>query len=58
MKSPFRLPKNGASFDTLYAALKDGLKKPRIGVTQGGSSRRDRGARVAATTAEVKQPKS
>jgi hypothetical protein len=36
-------------FDTFDAALKDGLKQPYIGVTQGGSSR-SRGARVAATS--------
>lgn len=36
--------------DTLHQALKDGLKNPYIGVTQGGSSRKNSGAKVAATS--------
>lgn len=40
--------------DTLRQAQKDGLKRPYIGVTQGGSSRKYSGARVAATDASVK----
>lgn len=57
MKNPFKLNKPRLKFDTLHVALKDSLKQPYIGVTQGGSSRVDKGARVAATTAEEKQPK-
>jgi hypothetical protein len=55
MKNPFRLPRPRNSFDTMAAALKESLKQPYIGVTQGGSSRKNGGARVAATKAEVKQ---
>jgi len=43
--------------DTLAQAQKDSLKQPYIGVTQGGSSRKNSGARVAATDASVKQRK-
>jgi hypothetical protein len=43
--------------DTLHRCLKDGLKQPYIGVTQGGSSRKNSGARVAATDASVKPRK-
>ncbi len=46
--------KQRQNFDTMHRALKDSLKKPYIGVTQGGSSRKDSGCRVAATTAETK----
>lgn len=54
---PFKIQMPKFKFDTLHRALKDSLKKPAIGVTQGGSSRKHPGARVAATTAEVKQHK-
>lgn len=47
----------GFNMDTLQAAMKDSLKKPYIGVTQGGSSRKNSGARVAAVVSKVKQPK-
>jgi hypothetical protein len=52
----FKFPaglKNSEGFDTLHKALKDGQRRPFIGVTQGGSSR-TKGARVAATTADAK----
>jgi hypothetical protein len=49
-----RMPK--FTMDTLHHSLKDSLKNPAIGVTQGGSSRKHSGARVAATASEVKQP--
>lgn len=42
--------------DTLHAAMKDSLKQPLIGVTQGGSSRKNAGARVAAKVSKIKQP--
>jgi hypothetical protein len=42
----------GFKLDTLHSALKDSLKKPFIGVTQGGSSRKNGGARVAATSSD------
>jgi hypothetical protein len=57
MKSPNKVIMPGLKFDTLHRALKDSLKKPYIGVTQGGSSRKNAGARVAAVNAQVKQPK-
>lgn len=56
-KNPFKLPQPGFSLPTLRAAMKDSLKTPYIGVTQGGSSRKDKGARVAARVAEVKHQK-
>jgi len=40
--------------DTFKSALKDSLKQPYIGVTQGGSSRKNSGARVAATISQAK----
>lgn len=55
-KTPFKFPagmQNFEGFDTLHKALKDALRRPFIGVTQGGSSR-TRGAKVAATTADAK----
>jgi hypothetical protein len=55
MKNPLKLGKGMRRMDTFAVALKDSLKKPYIGVTQGGSSRKDKGARVAATTADHKQ---
>jgi hypothetical protein len=53
-KLKMRMP--SFTMDTFHRSLKDSLKNPAIGVTQGGSSRKHSGARVAATTAEVKQP--
>jgi hypothetical protein len=56
-KNLFRIPDaNLMGLDTFEAATKQSLKQPFTGVTQGGSSRKDKGARVAATTGEVKQP--
>lgn len=57
MKNPNKIVRPGLHMDTLYRAMKDSLKKPYIGVTQGGSSRKNGGARVAAVTSKVKQPK-
>lgn len=57
MKSPFKIEQPGLKLDTLYRAMKDSLKNPYIGVTQGGSSRKNSGARVAAVVSKVKQPK-
>lgn len=42
---------------TMRTALEDNLKHPVIGVTQGGSSRKNSGARVAATDASAKPSK-
>lgn len=57
MKSPLKMRMPSLRYDTMYRALKDGLKHPCIGVTQGGSSRKNSGARVAATDASVKPKK-
>ena len=54
-RNPNKIEMPGLKLDTMYRAMKESLKKPYIGVTQGGSSRRFAGARVAATKAEVKQ---
>lgn len=56
-KDPNRIRMPGLRMDSFYRAMKDSLKKPYIGVTQGGSSRKNAGARVAAVISEVKQPK-
>jgi hypothetical protein len=57
VKHPFKARQPQFKMDTMDAALKDSLKKPYIGVTQGGSSRKNGGARVAAVVSKVKQPK-
>jgi hypothetical protein len=57
MKNPNKVIQPGLRLDTLYRAMKDSLKKPYIGVTQGGSSRKNAGARVAAVNSQVKPPK-
>lgn len=54
-KNPFKLDRPEFKLDTLAAAMKDSLKNPYIGVTQGGSSRKNSGARVAAVISKVKQ---
>lgn len=56
-RDPNKIVMPGLKPDTLYRAMKDSLKKPFIGVTQGGSSRKNAGARVAATNAELKKPR-
>ena len=40
-------------FPTFSEAMKDGTKEPAVTVTQGGSSRKDSGARVAARDADT-----
>lgn len=57
MKNPFKISRPGLKLDTLHTALKDSLKNPYIGVTQGGSSRKNSGARVAAVVSKPKQSK-
>jgi hypothetical protein len=52
-RDPLTFPKLRGSFDTMYRALKDSTKKPFIGVTQGGSSRKFAGSKPAATTAQA-----
>jgi hypothetical protein len=59
-RDPFRLPytRGLPRMDTLKSALAENLRRPVLGVTQGGSSRAHPGAKVAATTAIFKpQPK-
>lgn len=58
-RGPLRLPyaKGLPKLDNLKIATKNDFKKPSIGVTQGGSSRRSPGAKVAATTAELRPTK-
>lgn len=53
MKNPFKLYSGLRQLDTLKDALLDALDRPFIGVTQGGSSRRNRGAKPAATRGEI-----
>lgn len=54
-KNPFKLTSAKRNLPTLHSAMKESLKKPYIGVTQGGSSRKNSGARVAAKSGERKQ---
>lgn len=56
-RDPNKIVQPGLHMDTLARAMKESLKKPYIGVTQGGSSRKNSGARVAAVVSKVKQPK-
>lgn len=60
-KNPFTYPKLWRSFDSLRDAMEEASKRPAIGVTQGGSSRKYAGARPAATdglaAAELQEPK-
>lgn len=51
------LPSGKHKLDTLRKALADGMKRPYIGVTQGGSSRKNAGARPAATKGEWRPTK-
>lgn len=51
-RDPFTFQQDNHRLPTLKATLKRAEKHPFLGVTQGGSSRKDRGARVAATTAK------
>jgi hypothetical protein len=55
MADGFKYPTKRVRYDTLGAALKESQKTPHIGVTQGGSSRKNSGAKVAATTALKKE---
>lgn len=55
-RDPYKLPNMpGDRLYTLARTMENSLKRPPIGITQGGSSRRrERGAKVAATDGEVK----
>ena len=44
------LPKGEVRLDSMSSVFRDSAKQPLIGVTQGGSSRKDAGCRPAATT--------
>jgi hypothetical protein len=56
--SPFQFPTRVTPLPTLQEAMKNSLKHPPIGLTQGGSGRRkSRGAKVAATDALMKAPR-
>jgi len=51
------LPKRGYQLRSLRRQLEASANAPYIGVTQGGSSRKDSGARVAATDGRWRPPK-
>lgn len=53
-RDPLTYEHGRARLPTLHAVLKAGRKQPRIGVTQGGSSRKDAGCRPAATRGVVR----
>jgi len=59
-RNPFKLPytRGLPRMDNMKRALKEGSTRPPIGVTQGGSSRKAKGAKVAATTAQLRQTKT
>jgi hypothetical protein len=48
-------PRGLPKLASMKQALADSSKKPSIGLTQGGSSRKARGAKVAATNGQVRQ---
>lgn len=53
-RDPFSWPKGRVSYPTLNATLRRTDKQPYIGVTQGGSSRKNRGAKSAASKGVVR----
>jgi hypothetical protein len=50
-KDPY-MPKRQGEFESFTKALERGTHRPFLGVTQGGSSRKNSGAKVAATTTD------
>ena len=46
---PFKFPKRRRRLDNMRTALKEQQKRPYVGITQGGSSRQNQPAKVAAT---------
>lgn len=48
-RDPMSYPKNRVSFRTMHEQLQRSMKRPLIGVSQGGSSRKGSPAKVAAT---------
>ena len=56
-RDPLTFPKGQQSLDTMYRALKDSQKRPYIGLTQGGSSRKNAGCKPAATNGQWRPPK-
>lgn len=53
-RDSFTFPKLDWRLDTMNRALKESQKRPLIGVTQGGSSRKWSGSRPAATNGLAK----
>jgi hypothetical protein len=49
------LPRHRTKLDGLKRAMKEAQKRPVIGFTQGGSSRKNSGAKVAARNADVQR---
>jgi hypothetical protein len=54
-RDPLTYPKNKHRLDALKDVYRQNSKRPYIGITQGGSSRKARGAKVAATSGQVRQ---
>jgi hypothetical protein len=54
---PFGWPRDESAFVTFGAAIKHSEKHPVLGVTQGGSSRKDAGAKPAATSSTNSKPR-
>jgi hypothetical protein len=55
-RDPLTYPKLQRSLDTLGKALTESQKRPLIGVTQGGSSRKYSGCKPAATNGLWRPP--
>lgn len=57
LSKPFGWPRDESAFVTLAAAIKHSEKHPVLGVTQGGSSRKDAGAISAAKSSTNSKPR-
>jgi hypothetical protein len=55
VKNPLKITMPEYKFDTLQAQLKNSMEQPFIEYTQGGSSRKGGGAKVAGVDASVRQ---
>jgi hypothetical protein len=54
-RDPLTFPERLGRLDSLDEVLKRNTKRPAIGITCGGSSRKAKGAKVAATAAQLRQ---
>lgn len=54
-RDPFKLEGMWRRLDTIRGAMKKSDKNPKTGLTQGGSSRKNSGAKSAAKNADVQK---